>query len=88
MVAFKAGTNDVVVSLPAPRLATGNYSLSVDLTLPTVCYYDRVEDCLSLSVEPTGNELGVLPLKQEYGYGSILMPMALAAQDISIKGPA
>jgi lipopolysaccharide transport system ATP-binding protein len=85
MVSLEAGTNDVVVILPSPRLAAGGYSISIDLTLPMVCYYDRAEDCLSLSVEPTGAEVGVVPLKQEYGYGSVLIPMSLKGQHIGVR---
>ncbi len=82
MVSIKSGISHIVVFLPAPRLAAGNYSFSIDLTLPTICYYDRVEDCVSLSVEAVGAEVGVSPLKQEFGYGSIFIPMSLSERDI------
>jgi homopolymeric O-antigen transport system ATP-binding protein len=87
MVSLQAGINNIVVFLPAPRLAVGSYSISIDLTLPRVCYYDRVEDCLLLSVEPIGSEIGIVPLKQEFGYGSILIPTSLNEQDINIREP-
>lgn len=77
MISIEAGTRDLMIYLPAPRLAAGTYTMSIDLTLPGVAYYDRLEDCLTLSVEPTGTEVGVQPLKQEWGYGSTFFPMSV-----------
>lgn len=77
MVSLRSGINDIIIYLPSPRLATGNYSISIDLTLPTVCYFDRVEDCLSVAVDPTGAEVGVVSMKQSWGYGSSFLPMTL-----------
>ena len=75
ILAFDAGTHAVTIVVPTPRLAAGNYIVSIDLTIPTVLYFDRLEDRLSFSVEPIGAEVGMQPMKQDWGYGSVFFPI-------------
>jgi lipopolysaccharide transport system ATP-binding protein len=82
MVSLKSGMNEIVIVLPSPRLAAGRYTISIDLSKPNISYYDRLEDLLVLEVEPTRSEVGVIPLKQSWGLGSIYIPMKLLTNQV------
>ena len=75
-MALSAGTNQVFIELSTRHLAAGRYVVSVDLTDPFIEYYDRVEDCVWLEIDPHA-EIGESKLEQSWGYGSLSMPLGL-----------
>ena len=87
LIEFKRGINSLKLFFPAPRLAAGSYLLSIDLTSPWVAMYHRVEDCLALTVNPMGSEIGMRPLKQEWGHGSSLLPINVISLESIESGP-
>ena len=82
LVQLRAGVNAIRLRLPTPRLAAGDYSISIDVTHTGVSHYDRVEDCLTLSVEPTGGEVGVTPLAQAWNCGCVYFPTELDGEPV------
>src|SRR5262249_31193560 len=50
IIKLSRGTNRVDIKVPVRELASGSYILSVDVALPGVVYYDRVEDCLAIDI--------------------------------------
>jgi lipopolysaccharide transport system ATP-binding protein len=73
LIRFEEGTNIVRVAIEPLALAKGRYTLSADLTDPTVHYYDRLEDCLSFEVDPFTGSASVKALDQQWGLGPILL---------------
>jgi lipopolysaccharide transport system ATP-binding protein len=69
------GTNELAFSLPIDQLATGNYTISLDLTLPDAEYYDRVDDCLSFEVTRPPKVGHIRVLSQAWGYGNLEIPL-------------
>ena len=59
--------------MPARDFASGSYILSVDVALPNVVYYDRVEDCLAIDIDGL-SDARLKVLNQAWGWGSIVLP--------------
>jgi lipopolysaccharide transport system ATP-binding protein len=77
LLELKSGVNHIAFSTSTSDLATGTYYVSLDITLPDVEIYDRVDKCLSFDVNrpPKGTARRVLA--QSWGYGSIELPLEL-----------
>jgi lipopolysaccharide transport system ATP-binding protein len=73
VIKLSRGINVVEISVPARDFASGSYIFSVDLTLPNVMYYDRVEDCLAINIEGW-SDARLKMLNQAWGWGSIVFP--------------
>jgi hypothetical protein len=67
------GNNRVEDKVPARDFASGSYFLSVDVALPNVVYYDRVEDCLAIDIGGL-SDARLKALNQSWGWGSIVLP--------------
>ena len=74
LVCFREGTNEFRISIEATSLAQGNYVLSVDLAEPNVQYFDRLEDCLAISLNPLCKNGSIRTLDQRWGIGSLNLP--------------
>ncbi len=77
LIKVELGLNELSVVLPINQLAVGKYSISIDLTLPYVEYYDRVEECLSFEVTRSPEQGDSDVLSQAWGAGSIQLPLEL-----------
>ena len=70
-----AGSSRLRMSIPTANLAAGRYSLSLDLTDPGIEYYHRLDRCLSFEIGVKNPALGCKQLSQEWGYGSVELPL-------------
>ncbi|HPI30847.1 MAG TPA: polysaccharide ABC transporter ATP-binding protein [Bacteroidales bacterium] len=70
LISIYKGENCFTFSLNVSKLAIGQYTISLDLTVPDKAYFDRIENCLMFEVirKPDENDRRVL--KQTWGYGS------------------
>jgi lipopolysaccharide transport system ATP-binding protein len=76
LLSLRRGSNDFTIRLSTQNLATGNYSLSVDTTIPNKEYLDRQEDCLVFEViSSTDDDTGRLDLN--WNYGAVQIPIQL-----------
>jgi lipopolysaccharide transport system ATP-binding protein len=83
MLTFNEGYNKLVLRIPIGSLASGSYSISIDLTNPWVLHYDRSEDCITINIESATTRNASLPLQQAWGYGSILFPLDIVESSAS-----
>lgn len=74
-LSLKKGGNLFTFKLLTDKLAVGNYSISLDITIPNKEYLDRQEDCLIFEIESVNNETGKLDLK--WNYGALQIPALL-----------
>jgi lipopolysaccharide transport system ATP-binding protein len=72
-----AGRNHITLKMSVCQLACGEYSVSVDLTYPFVEFFDRVEDCVRFKIEADFRGASVRTLEQDWGYGSIKLPLQI-----------
>ena len=74
-IQLQPGVTSVLIALATGNLATGTYLISLDLTLPEVQFFDRVEQCLKFEVDcrPLVSRRKALP--QTWGYGSYEVPL-------------
>ncbi|MCY2974575.1 MAG: ABC transporter ATP-binding protein [Planctomycetota bacterium] len=70
MIRLTEGENHVQFRLLTNVLADGDYIVSIDLTVPGICYLDRAEDCLSFSLNCRESAFALRRLPQEWCYGS------------------
>jgi lipopolysaccharide transport system ATP-binding protein len=73
VIKLSRGINGVEIKVPARDFASGSYILSVDVALPNVVYYDRVEDCLAIDIDGL-SDARLKVLNQAWGWGSIVLP--------------
>jgi lipopolysaccharide transport system ATP-binding protein len=73
VIKLSRGINRVEIKNPARDFASGSYILSVDVALPNVVYYDRVEDCLAIDIDGL-SDTRLKALDQAWGWGSIVLP--------------
>lgn len=81
MLDLRPGLNAVQVSFPTVQLATGSYSLSLDLAIPGREYLDRAENCLTFDLEPPLEKEATRGMMQSWGYGSMRIPLQLVLND-------
>ncbi len=74
-IELQQGINRLRLSLSAERLAVGTYYVSLDVTKPFVEYFDRVEKCLTFSIDHTPNATRSHAFLQSWGYGSVELPV-------------
>jgi lipopolysaccharide transport system ATP-binding protein len=77
LLRLKRGLNSVSFAFPIDQLAVGTYWVSMDLTLPGVEFYDRVENCLSFEIVRPPIEGVKRVLFQSWGYGSLEIPLKI-----------
>jgi lipopolysaccharide transport system ATP-binding protein len=77
LISLNVGVNQIGLLMPTDKLAVGDYYIGLDVTLPDVETYDRVEKCFVFEVNrpPTNNAKRVL--SQSWGYGSFEIPLRL-----------
>ena len=77
LIKLQVGVNKIVLLMPTDRLAIGDYYIGLDITLPDIETYDRVEKCFAFEVNrpPVNNAKRVL--SQSWGYGSFEIPLRL-----------
>lgn len=68
MVSIKNGINKFKISLSTKNLAVGNYFISVDLTIPDITYFDRLEDVFMFDIMKFFSERRYL--EQAWNYGA------------------
>ncbi|MEH2048718.1 ABC transporter ATP-binding protein [Nostoc sp.] len=70
LISLQPGLNFISFTFDIEQLAVGSYFISLDLSLPDIEYYDRVDDCLQFDVTrpPKNNYIRVL--NQSWRYGS------------------
>lgn len=74
-LSLQKGDNQFSFKLLTDGLAVGNYSISLDITIPNKEFLDRQEDCLIFETLPISNQLTKLDLK--WNYGAIQIPAQL-----------
>jgi lipopolysaccharide transport system ATP-binding protein len=77
MVNLFPGNNYFMIEVDISRLAVGHYNLHIDLTMPNIEYYDRVQDCLRFEVIRKSNDPSDRLLAQAWNYGSYEVPLKL-----------
>ena len=79
LINLRAGVNQIVLLMTTDKLAIGDYYIGLDMTLPDVETYDRLEKCFAFEVNrpPINNAKRVL--SQSWGYGSFEIPLKLSS---------
>ncbi|MEH2436126.1 MAG: polysaccharide ABC transporter ATP-binding protein [Nostoc sp.] len=77
VIALSPGENSVSFMLSLEQLAVGSYYISLDLALPWLEYYDRVENCFLLEVVRPPKDGAHCVMLQSWGYGSLELPLEL-----------
>jgi lipopolysaccharide transport system ATP-binding protein len=76
-VEFKPGVTKVTLAIDLSRLAVGTYFCSIDLTVPTVRYIDRLDRALTFEVVRAPSAGAERVLDQRWGYGSYEIPVSV-----------
>jgi lipopolysaccharide transport system ATP-binding protein len=71
MVELNPGENYISFKFSTNQLAIGSYSISLDLTLPDIKFYDRSENCLGFEITRLPRSGYIRALSQDWRYGSI-----------------
>jgi lipopolysaccharide transport system ATP-binding protein len=84
------GRNRYEVEVDTSRLAIGSYILSLDLTIPMVLFFDRLEHAVRFDIARPPRLGNQLALPQKWGYGSYELPVRRAgvseiAPDVSTR---
>ncbi|MDZ7949477.1 ABC transporter ATP-binding protein [Nostoc sp. DedQUE09] len=77
VIELKAGLNFVSFTLSISQLAVGSYFISLDLALPWLEIYDRLENCLLFEVVRPAKDGTNCVMLQSWGYGSVEIPLEL-----------
>lgn len=77
LASLKKGKNKVGFRIDTSRLATGNYSMSIDLTVPDIEFIDKAEEVLQFEIirSPINGDIRVLSL--DWGRGAYQLPVEL-----------
>ena len=73
-----AGKTRYEVELDTSQLAVGSYILSLDLTIPLVRFFDRLEHAVRFDIARPPRPGRQLALPQKWGYGSYELPVRRA----------
>ena len=76
LVELEYGINNIAFQFSLNKLAVGQYSISLDLTLPDQEYFDRMEKCLDFEVVRPARNKHIRVLNQSWNYGSFEIPLA------------
>lgn len=79
MLQLVSGENEIAIATTLGDIASGAYSLSVDISQPNIEYYQRLEDCLSIHVSRDLGRGGRKPHEQAWGLGSLHFPSSVGA---------
>lgn len=80
-IALAVGDNHLRIAVPVQGLASGSYTLDLDLIEPHVRSFDRVESCLTMDIEPLPRPGTELHPAQSWGFGAaVLMPELVEAR--------
>jgi lipopolysaccharide transport system ATP-binding protein len=71
------GENIFLFSISTAHFAAGAYWISVDITNPSIEYYDRNEDILFFEVVKSKGQIDEKQLEQSWNYGSMILPVEL-----------
>jgi lipopolysaccharide transport system ATP-binding protein len=71
MIELNPGENHILFKFSTNQLAIGSYSISLDLTLPDIKFYDRSENCLGFEITRPPRSGYIRALSQAWRYGSI-----------------
>jgi lipopolysaccharide transport system ATP-binding protein len=71
MIELNPGENHILFKFSTNQLAIGSYSISLDLTLPDIKFYDRSENCLGFEIIRPPRSGYIRALSQSWRYGSI-----------------
>jgi lipopolysaccharide transport system ATP-binding protein len=77
LIKLNSGLNLIKFTLPINNLALGQYYFSLDISVPWVEFYDRVENCLFFEVVRPVKNNAVHVLSQSWGFGSVEFPLNL-----------
>ena len=72
------GKNRYEVEVDTSQLAVGSYLLSLDLTIPLVLFFDRLEHAVRFDIARPPRPGRQLALPQSWGYGSYELPVRRA----------
>jgi lipopolysaccharide transport system ATP-binding protein len=81
LVKLDVGATMLQFSFPVRYLANGVYAISLDVTIPFKGYLDRAERCLSFEIAKTGAHGMVMA--QQWGYGSIELPLMVIRNEVA-----
>lgn len=81
LIRLSPGSTYVSFSMATSSLATGVYLVSLDVSLPDVEFYDRLDDCFSFEVIRPPSEGARRVVSQKWGYGSVEIPLSLIQID-------
>ena len=84
MILLQTGITCVVLCHDIQHLATGSYSLSLDITRPNLEYIFRAENCLEFECNTPVLEMGGRRIEQNWGKGSWEIPTKL--EDVFYEG--
>jgi lipopolysaccharide transport system ATP-binding protein len=71
MIELNPGENQILFKFSTNQLAIGSYSISLDLTLPDIKFYDRSENCLGFEIIRPPRSGYIRALSQSWRYGSV-----------------
>ena len=77
MINLSRGLNPISFTLSTDQFALGSYFISLDLSVPSVEFYDRVGNCLSFEVARPPKDDAIQVLSQSWGAGCMELPMTL-----------
>ena len=77
LIKLNSGLNLIKFTLPINHLALGQYYFSLDISIPWVEFYDRVENCLFFEVVRPVKNNATHVLSQSWGFGSVEFPLSL-----------
>lgn len=77
LILLSKGQNQIKFNIDTSHLALGEYSISLDITIPDVKYIDRIEGCLSFEIIRKPNSNAFRVLKQNWRYGSYVLDLKL-----------
>lgn len=80
-IELEVGLNYVSFSFSIAQLAVGSYAISLDLALPWLEFYDRLENCLFFEVVRSVKDPDSCVMLQSWGYGSIEISLSLKSNN-------
>jgi lipopolysaccharide transport system ATP-binding protein len=75
LIRLQPGSNLISFQMATTYLAIGSYMVNLDLTLPDVEFYDRLENALLIDVVRPPLPGMTRALSQSWGYGSVEIPL-------------
>jgi lipopolysaccharide transport system ATP-binding protein len=81
LIRLSPGSTYVTFSMRTSGLATGVYLVSLDVSLPNVEFYDRLDNCFSFEIIQSPSDGARRVVSQKWGYGSVEIPLSLVQID-------